>query len=406
MALKLPIYMDHHATTPVAPEVFEAMRPYFMEQFGNAASRSHRFGWAAEAAVETARSQIAQLIGCKPMEVVFTSGATESDNLAIKGVAYAYREKGNHLITSQIEHHAVLDPCKRLEKEGFEVTYLPVTGCGLVDPEDVAKAVTPKTILVSIILANNEIGTIQPLAEIGRICRERGVLLHSDAVQGVGRIPVNVDDLGVDLLSLTAHKMYGPKGVGALYVRRRNPRVQIAAQIDGGGHERGMRSGTLNVPGIVGLGKACEIAQAEMDSEAAYLRGLRNRLKARIEADLDFVHVNGSMEHRLPGNLNMSFLYVEGESLLMGINDVAVSSGSACTSATLEPSYVLKALGLGDDVAHSSIRFGLGRFNTQAEVDYVAARVVSIVRHLRELSPLYEMVKEGIDLTKVEWQAH
>jgi cysteine desulfurase len=384
MALKLPIYMDHHATTPVAPEVFEAMRPYFMEQFGNAASRSHRFGWAAEAAVETARSQIAQLIGCKPMEVVFTSGATESDNLAIKGVANAYREKGNHLITSQIEHHAVLDPCKRLEKEGFEVTYLPVTRYGLVDLEDVTKAVTPKTILVSIILANNEIGTIQPLAEIGRICRERGVLLHSDAVQGVGRIPVAVDALGLDLLSLTAHKMYGPKGAGALYVRMGKPRVKLVAQMDGGGHEKGRRSGTLNVPGIVGLGKACELSGQVMAAEAERLTAMRERLWDGIRARLDRVYLNGHPTLRLPGNLNASFEGVDAGTLMLALKEVAVSSSSACSTGSIEPSHVLRALGLRHQLALSSLRFGLGRGNTEDEVDYVCARVAEEVSRLRQ----------------------
>jgi len=317
-----------------------------------------------------------------------------------------YRERGNHIITQVTEHKAVLDTCKRLEKYGYRVTYLPVKADGLIDLEDLKRAIDDRTILVSIMAANNEIGVLQPIREIGKICHEKNVIFHTDAVQAVGKVPVNVIADNIDVLSLSAHKIYGPKGVGALYVRRRNPRVQIAAQIDGGGHERGMRSGTLNVPGIAGLGKACEIAYNEMESEAAYLRGLRDHLKAKLESELDYVHVNGSWEHRLPGNLNMSFVYVEGESLLMGINDVAVSSGSACTSATLEPSYVLKALGLGDDVAHSSIRFGLGRFNTKAEVDYVGAKVIDIVKKLRELSPLYEMVKEGIDLTKIEWQAH
>jgi cysteine desulfurase len=384
MALKLPIYMDHHATTPMAPEVFEAMRPYFMEQFGNAASRSHPFGWAAEAAVETARSQVAQLIGCKPMEVVFTSGATESDNLAIKGVAYAYREKGNHLITSQIEHHAVLDPCKRLEKEGFEVTYLPVTGCGLVDPEDLAKAITPRTILVSIILANNEIGTIQPLAEIGRICRDRGVLLHSDAVQGVGRIPVAVDALGLDLLSLTAHKMYGPKGAGALYVRMGKPRVKLVAQMDGGGHEKGRRSGTLNVPGIVGLGKACELSGGVMAAEAERLTAMRERLWAGIQARLDRVHLNGHPTLRLPGNLNVSFEGVDAGTLMLALKEVAVSSSSACSTGSIEPSHVLRALGLRHELALSSLRFGLGRGNTEDEVDYACGRVSEEVSRLRQ----------------------
>ena len=397
MALKLPIYMDHHATTPVAPEVFEAMRPYFMEQFGNAASRSHPFGWAAEAAVETARTQVAHLIGCKPMEVVFTSGATESDNLAIKGVAYAYRDKGNHLITSQFEHHAVLDSCKRLEKEGFQVTYLPVTRCGLVDPEDLAKAITPKTVLVSIMLANNEIGTIQPLAKIGRVCRERGVLLHSDAVQGVGKIPVNVDELGVDLLSLTAHKMYGPKGVGTLYVRMGKPRVKLVAQIDGGGHEKGRRSGTLNVPGIVGLGKACELSGEVMAAEAERLTALRERLWAGIQARLDRVHLNGHARLRLPGSLNVSFEGVNGEALLMSLKDVAVSSGSACTSASMEPSYVLKALGLGDALAHTSIRFGLGRGNSEEEVDYVVERLAEQVTRLRTMTTASEVGHAGTE---------
>jgi len=397
MALKLPIYMDHHATTPVAPEVFEAMRPYFMEQFGNAASRSHPFGWAAEAAVETARTQVAHLIGCKPMEVVFTSGATESDNLAIKGVAYAYRDKGNHLITSQFEHHAVLDSCKRLEKEGFQVTYLPVTRCGLVDPEDLAKAITPKTVLVSIMLANNEIGTIQPLAKIGRVCRERGVLLHSDAVQGVGKIPVNVDELGVDLLSLTAHKMYGPKGVGTLYVRMGKPRVKLVAQIDGGGHEKGRRSGTLNVPGIVGLGKACELSGEVMAAEAERLTALRERLWAGIQARLDRVHLNGHARLRLPGSLNVSFEGVNGEALLMSLKDVAVSSGSACTSASMEPSYVLKALGVGDALAHTSIRFGLGRGNSEEEVDYVVERLAEQVTRLRTMTTASEVGHAGTE---------
>src|SRR4051794_1324411 len=402
----LPIYMDNQATSPVDPRVLEAMMPYLTGIFGNAASRNHSFVWEAEQAVEQAREQVAKLIGASAKEIIFTSGATESNNLALKGVAEMYRERGNHIITQVTEHKAVLDTCKKLEKQGFRVTYLPVKADGLIDIEDLKRAIDEKTILVSIMYANNEIGVIQPIREIGKLCHEKGVLFHTDAVQAVGKIPVNVLEDNIDVLSLSGHKIYGPKGIGALYVRRRNPRVQIAAQIDGGGHERGMRSGTLNVTGIVGLGAACEIARTEMDSEAAYLRGLRDRLQNKLESELDYIHINGSMEHRLPGNLNMSFVYVEGESLLMGINDVAVSSGSACTSATLEPSYVLKALGLGDDVAHSSIRFGLGRFNTQAEVDYVAAKVIEIVKHLRQLSPLYEMVQEGIDLTKIEWQAH
>ncbi|WP_158748006.1 IscS subfamily cysteine desulfurase [Acidobacterium sp. S8] len=404
--VKLPIYMDNHATTPLDPRVLEAMMPYLTGIFGNAASRNHSFGWEAEKAVETAREQIAKLIGASAKEIIFTSGATESNNLAIKGIGEMYRERGNHIITQVTEHKAVLDTCKRMEKAGFRVTYLPVKADGLIDLEDLKRAIDDKTILVSIMFANNEIGVIQPVAEIGKLCREKGVIFHTDAVQAVGKVPVDVNAMNIDVLSLSGHKIYGPKGVGALYVRRRNPRVQISEQINGGGHERGMRSGTLNVPGIVGLGKACQLAGAEMAEEAKYLSGLRDKLKKKLESHLDYIHVNGSWEHRLPGNLNMSFVYVEGESLLMGINDVAVSSGSACTSATLEPSYVLKALGLGDDVAHSSIRFGLGRFNTETEVDYVSDKVIDIVQKLRELSPLYEMVKEGIDLTKIQWAAH
>jgi cysteine desulfurase len=403
-SVKLPIYMDNHATTPVDPRVLEAMLPYFREHFGNAASRNHQFGWEAEQAVETARDQIAKLVGATSKEIIFTSGATESDNLAIKGVAEMYKEKGNHIITAATEHKAVLDTCKRLEKYGYRVTYLPVGADGLINLEDLKRAIDDKTILVTIMYANNEIGVLQPVADIGKICHEKGVLFHSDAVQAIGKVPVNVIKDNIDLMSITAHKLYGPKGVGALYVRRKNPRVQLTAQIDGGGHERGMRSGTLNVPGIVGLGKACEIANNEMAEESKRLSYLRDKLKKRLEDSLDEIHINGTMEHRLPGNLNMSFVYVEGESLLMGINDIAVSSGSACTSATLEPSYVLKALGLGDDVAHSSIRFGIGRFNTEAEVDYVAEKLIDTVQKLRQLSPLYEMVKEGIDLKKIQWQ--
>jgi cysteine desulfurase len=401
--VKLPIYMDNHATTPMDPRVLEAMLPYFMEKFGNAASRNHPFGWVAEEAVEHAREQIAKLIGATAKEIIFTSGATESDNLAIKGVAEMYREKGNHIITAVTEHKAVLDTCKRLEKYGYRVTYMPVQKNGLVDLEELKRAIDDKTILVTIMAANNEIGVLQPWAEIGKICRERGVLFHTDGVQAIGKVPIDVNKDNIDLMSITAHKIYGPKGVGALYVRRKNPRVQISPIIDGGGHERGMRSGTLNVAGIVGLGKACELAREEMAAEGKRLAGLRDRLKERIMSRLDETYINGSMEHRLPGNLNISFAYVEGESLLMGINDVAVSSGSACTSATLEPSYVLKALGTGDDLAHSSIRFGIGRFNTEAEIDYVADRVCETVERLRELSPLYEMAKEGVDLTKVQW---
>jgi cysteine desulfurase len=404
MAVKLPIYMDNHATTPTDPRVLDAMLPYFTEKFGNAASRNHSFGWAGEEAIEIARAQVASLIGATPKEIIFTSGATESDNLMIKGVAEMYREKGNHIITQAIEHKAVLDTCKRLEKYGYEVTYLPVQKDGRVDPEDVRKAITPKTILITIMYANNEIGSINPIQEIGKIAKEHGIIFAVDGVQAVGKIPVDVQKDNIDLLAISAHKIYGPKGVGALYVRRRNPRVQLSAIIDGGGHERGMRSGTLNVTGIIGLGKACEIAQNEMAQEADRLRGLRDRLKAGLEAKLDEVFINGSWEHRLPNNLNMSFAYVEGESLLMGINDIAVSSGSACTSATLEPSYVLKALGVGEDLAHTSIRFGLGRFNTTEEVDYVIDKMVQVVTKLRELSPLYEMAKEGIDISKMKWQ--
>ncbi len=404
--MKMPIYMDNHSTTQMDPRVLEAMMPYFTNIYGNAASRNHSFGWEAEEAVEKARKQIADLIGATPKEIVFTSGATESNNLALKGVAEMYSERGNHIITQVIEHKAVLDTCKRLEKQGVRVTYLPVNTDGRIDLDQLREAITDKTILISIMYANNEIGAIQPVAEIAKIAKERGVIFHSDAVQAIGKIPVNVNTDGIDIMSMTAHKVYGPKGVGALYVRRRNPRVQITAQMDGGGHERGMRSGTLNVPGIVGLGAACEIAHKEMAEEAKRLQFLRDKLKHTLTAELDEVYINGSWEHRLPHNLNISFNYVEGESLLMGINDIAVSSGSACTSATLEPSYVLKALGAGDDLAHSSIRFGLGRFNTEEEVDYVAAKVIDVVRKLRELSPLYEMAKEGIDLSKVSWTAH
>ena len=408
--VKLPIYMDNHATTPLDPRVLEAMMPYLTGIFGNAASRNHSFGWEAEAAVERAREQVAKIIGATAKEVIFTSGATESNNLALKGIAEMYRERGNHIITQVTEHKAVLDTCKKLEKQGFRVTYLPVQADGLIDLDDLKRAIVTegpdKTILVSIMYANNEIGVVQPIKEIGALCHEKGILFHTDGVQAVGKIPVNVLTDNIDVMSLSGHKIYGPKGVGALYVRRRNPRVQIAEQQNGGGHERGMRSGTLNVPGIVGLGAACEICQQEMEAEARREIELRDYLRAKLEKALDYVHLNGNMEHHLPGNLNMSFVYVEGESLLMGINDIAVSSGSACTSATLEPSYVLKALGLGDDVAHSSIRFGLGRFNTKAEVDYVSDKIIDVVQKLRELSPLYEMVKEGIDLSKIEWAAH
>jgi cysteine desulfurase len=404
--MKLPIYMDNHATTPMDPRVLDAMLPFFTNEFGNAASRNHAFGWTAEEAVEKARKQIADLIGANSKEIVFTSGATESNNLAIKGVAEMYAERGNHIITAATEHKAVLDTTKKLEKAGYRITYLPVQQNGLVDLDMLRESITDKTILVSIMYANNEIGVIQPISEIGKICKERGVLFHTDGTQAVGKVPVNVIADNVDLMSITGHKMYGPKGIGALYVRRKSPRVQLTAQMDGGGHERGMRSGTLNVPGIVGLGKACELCKQEMAEESRRMSYLRDKLKDRLLAELDETFINGTMESRLPNNLNISFAYVEGESLLMGINDVAVSSGSACTSATLEPSYVLKALGAGDDIAHSSIRFGLGRFNTEEEVDYVAQKVISVVKKLRELSPLYEMVKEGIDLSKVQWTAH
>src|SRR6266487_3987347 len=404
--VKLPIYMDNHATTPTDPRVLDAMMPFFRDQFGNAASRNHKFGWEAEEAVEEGRKQVAALIGADPREIVFTSGATESDNLAVKGAAWMYREKGDHIITCVTEHKAILDSCKHLEKEGYRVTFLPVTNKGFVDPDDLRKAITDRTILITIMTANNEVGVIQDIKAIGKIARERGVLFHTDAVQAAGKVPFNVNEMNVDIASLSAHKLYGPKGVGALYVRRRNPRVLLAPLIDGGGHERGMRSGTLNVPGIVGFGKAAELCRLEMATESERLRGLRDRLNAKLHKQLDEIYINGSMEHRLPHNLNISFAYVEGESLLMGINDVAVSSGSACTSASLEPSYVLKALGAGDDLAHSSIRFGLGRWTTDEEVDYVVERLTTVVRRLREMSPLYEMVKEGVDLTKMQWVTH
>jgi cysteine desulfurase len=407
MSIQLPIYMDNHATTPVDPRVIEAMLPYFTGKFGNAASRSHVFGWTAEEAVTRARETIGKLVGAtNPKEIIFTSGATESDNLAIKGVAEFYREKGNHIITSVIEHKAVLDTCKRLEKQGYEVTYLKVDKDGLVDPDDVARAITDRTILVSIMLANNEVGTVQPVAEIGRITRSKGVLFHTDAVQGVGKVPFDVEKMHVDLASVTAHKMYGPKGIGCLYVRRSKPRVRLTAQMDGGGHEFGMRSGTLNVPGIVGFARAAEILIQEGAAEAQRILGLRERLRTRLQKELDELRLNGSPERRLPGNLNISFSFVEGEALMMAIKDVAVSSGSACTSASLEPSYVLHAMGVGDDLAHSSIRFGIGRFNTEEEIDFVADLVSRKVKKLREMSPLYEMYKDGIDLNAVQWAAH
>jgi cysteine desulfurase len=405
--MKLPIYLDNHATTPMDPRVLEAMLPYFTEKFGNAASRNHAFGWEAEEAVEQARKQIARLIHADPKEIVFTSGATEADNLAIKGVMEMYREKGDHLITSVTEHRAVLDTAKALEaKKLLRVTYLPVDKYGMVDPEEVRKAITDKTILISIMFANNEIGTINPVREIGKIAKEKGVLFHCDATQGVGKVPVNVQEMGIDLMSFTAHKIYGPKGVGALYVRKKAPRVRLVAQMDGGGHERGMRSGTLPVPLIVGFGKACELCEQEMAPEAARLAALRDRLQEGIMKGLDEVYLNGHPTQRLPHNLNVSFAYVEGESLLMGVKEIALSSGSACTSATLEPSYVLRALGVGSDLAHSSIRFGLGRFNTPEEVDFTIKRIIDTVTRLREMSPLYEMAKEGVDLKTVQWTVH
>jgi cysteine desulfurase len=404
--LKKPVYMDNHATTRVDSRVLDAMLPYFTEKFGNAASRNHSFGWEAEEAVSRAREQIAALIGAKSKEIIFTSGATESDNLAIKGVVDFYKDKGNHIISCVTEHKAVLDSCRALERAGkATVTYLPVDKYGMVDPDAVRNAITDKTVLITIMWANNEIGTLHPIAEIGKIAKEKGIVFHTDAVQAIGKVPVDFEKAGVDLASITAHKIYGPKGIGALYVRSKGPRVRISPQMDGGGHERGMRSGTLNVPGIVGLGAACEIAGKEMPDEAQRLIQLRSQLQAGLFERLDEIYVNGHPTERLPGNLNVSFAYVEGESLLMGINDIAVSSGSACTSATLEPSYVIRALGIDDELAHSSIRFGLGRFNTLEEVDYVTDRVSKEVKRLREMSPLYEMAKEGIDLKSVNWKS-
>ena len=404
--LKLPIYMDNHATTPVDPQVLAAMLPYFSEKFGNAASRNHSFGWEGEEAVDKARNQIASLINAKSKEIIFTSGATESDNLAVKGVLDFYKEKGNHVITCVTEHKAILDSCRALERQGrATVTYLKVDKYGMVDPDDVRRAITDKTVLITIMYANNEIGTIHPIAEIGRIAHEKGIIFHSDATQAVGKIPVDVERDQIDLMSLSAHKIYGPKGVGGIYVRSKGPRVRILPQMDGGGHERGMRSGTLNVTGIVGLGAACEVAGQVMAEENERLLDLRNKLQAGIFERLDEVYLNGHPTERLPGNLNVSFAYVEGESLLMGINDIAVSSGSACTSATLEPSYVIRALGVDEELAHSSIRFGLGRFNDEAEVDYVTERVSKEVKRLRDMSPLYEMAREGIDLKSVQWKA-
>jgi cysteine desulfurase len=407
MALNFPIYMDNHATTPVDPRVLEAMLPYFTGAFGNAASRTHVFGWNAEAAVEQGRETIARFIGASSSkEIVFTSGATEADNLAIKGVAEYYKSRGNQIITTVIEHKAVLDSCKRLEREGFDVTYVGVGKNGVVDPQKIAEAITDKTILVSVMLANNEVGTIQPIGEIGKITRARNVLLHCDAVQGVGKTEFDVEAMNVDLASLTAHKIYGPKGIGALYVRRSKPRVRLVSQMDGGGHERGSRSGTLNVPGIVGFAKACELMLSEGAQENGRLSALRDRLFERVSSQLDECILNGDREHRLPGNLNFSVAFVEGEALMMAIKDVAISSGSACTSASLEPSYVLRAMGLDEDLAHSSLRFGLGRFNTQEEVDYVADLLVQKVQKLRAMSPLYEMHQQGIDIKSIQWAAH
>lgn len=393
MPIKLPIYMDNHATTPIDPRVLDAMLPYFTERFGNAASRNHEFGWKAEEAVENARGQIAHLIGASPKEIVFTSGATESINLALKGAAEFYADKGNHIITLETEHKAVLDTCKRLQHDGCEIAFLRVGSHGLVDPENVSRAITPRTIVISVLHGNNEIGVLQPVSDIGKIAKNAGVLFHVDAAQSVGKVPINVENDGIDAMSISGHKIYAPKGVGALYVRRKNPRVQLTAQIDGGGHERGLRSGTLNVPGIVGLGKACEICEEEMASESERLLRLRERLRTAIMGRLDGISVNGSLEHRLPNNLNLSFSGVEGEALLMGIHDVAVSSGSACTSAQLAASHVLRAIGVDDDLAHASIRFGLGRFNTEEEVDYAAGRVVETVQKLGELSPAYQSAK-------------
>ncbi|ACL63975.1 cysteine desulfurase IscS [Anaeromyxobacter dehalogenans 2CP-1] len=400
--MKIPIYMDYHATTPVDPRVLEAMLPYFTTEYGNAASKSHAFGWKAEEAVEAAREEVAKLIGASAKEIVWTSGATESDNLAVKGAAHFYQAKGKHLVTCKTEHKAVLDSMHALERQGFEVTFLEPERDGRLDPAKVQAALRPDTILVSVMHANNETGVVHPIAEIGRIARGAGVVFHCDAVQSIGKIPFDVEAMNVDLASISAHKMYGPKGMGALYVRRK-PRVRLVAEMDGGGHERGFRSGTLNVPGIVGMGKAAELARLERDAEAVRVTALRERLRKGLEKELDLLTVNGSLEHRVPGNLNVSFAYVEGEALMMAVKDVAVSSGSACTSASLEPSYVLRAMGVSEDLAHSSIRFGLGRFSTEEEVDYTIRLFGEKVRKLREMSPLYEMVKDGVDLNQIEW---
>lgn len=405
--LEFPIYLDHNATTPCDPRVVEAMLPYFTKVFGNAASRNHPFGWAAEEAVSKARKQIANLIGAQDeKEIIFTSGATESDNLALKGVFEMYAQKGNHIITCVTEHKAVLDTCKHLERLGAEITYLPVDSKGMLDLRELEAAITDKTIIIAIMYANNEVGVIHPIREISKIAKKHGVLVFSDATQAVGKIPVNVQEDGIDIMAFSAHKMYGPKGIGALYVRRKNPRVKVTAQIDGGGHERGMRSGTLAVSSIVGFGKACELCAQEMESEGKRLAKLRDKLEQAL-LKIDEAYVNGDIAHRLPHVSNISFKYVEGEGLLMGFNEkIALSSGSACTSASLEPSYVLKALGLGDDLAHSSLRFGLGRFTTEAQIDYTIQAVTETILKLREMSPLWEMYKEGIDFSTIEWRGH
>jgi len=404
--LKLPIYMDNNSTTRTDPRVVEAMIPFFTEKYGNSASRNHSYGWDAEEAVDSAREQVASIINASSKEIIFTSGATEANNLAIKGVASMYRKKGNHFISTITEHKAVIDPLKRIERDGCKVTFLNVDKNGMISLEELENSITDETVLVSLMAGNNEIGTLHPLKEIGKICKAKGVLFHTDATQAIGKVPVDVDEMGIDLLSLSGHKMYGPKGIGALYVRRKDPRVRLDAMMDGGGHERGMRSGTLPVPMIVGLGMASEIARKEMSAESQRLLHLRNRLHTGITSKLEDVYLNGHPELRLPGNLNLSFAFVEGEGLMMGIKDIAVSSGSACTSASLEPSYVLKALGLGDELAHSSIRFGLGRFTTEEEIDFVIQDVVRAVNHLRDMSPLYEMHRQGIDLKTVQWAAH
>ncbi len=404
--MKLPIYLDYNATTPVDPRVVDAMLPYFTEIYGNAASRNHSFGWIAEKAVEQARKTLGEAIGATAKEIVITSGATESDNMAVLGVAEFYKEKGRHIISSPIEHKAVIDPCHALEQRGFEVTFLEVDEHGRIDLAQLRDSIREDTTLVSLMAGNNEIGTLNPLREIGEITRSRGSLFHCDATQGVGKVPIDVEEMNIDLLSMSAHKLYGPKGIGALYVRRKKPRVRLSPIMFGGGHERGFRSGTLNVPGIVGFGKAVELSLEEMSSEAERLIGLRQHMYSRLTAELDYVQINGHPSERLPNNLNLSFGYVEGESLMMGISDIAVSSGSACTSSSLEPSYVLRSMGVGDDLAHSSIRFGFGRYTTLEEVDYAADRVIEAVKRLREMSPLYEMVQEGIDLSKVNWSSH